>query len=145
MRKIIIIFFAITILIGSGSFAVLQQLNIGPFAKTDTEDKTKTDPIDFISMDPLVIPIIQGNSVAATIKLELKIKAKLEFKNKIHREMTRLKDAYIRDLHSFFPRLMSDQTELDIDALKQRLKEISNRVLGAGVIISVEIDSASNI
>ena len=59
--------------------------------------------------------------------------------------MTRLKDAYIRDLHSFFPRLMSDQTELNIDALKQRLKEISNRVLGAGVIISVEIDSASNI
>jgi len=145
MRKIIIIFFAIAILIGSGSFAVMQQLNIGPFAKTDTEDKTKTDPIDFISIDPLVIPIIQGNSVAATIKLELKIKAKLEFKNKIHREMTRLKDAYIRDLHSFFPRLMSDQTELNIDALKQRLKEISNRVLGAGVIISVEIDSASNI
>jgi hypothetical protein len=145
MRKIIIIFFAITILIGSGSFAVMQQLNIGPFAKIDTEDKIKTDPVYFVSMNPLVIPIIQGNSVAATIKLELKIKAKLEFKNKINREMTRLKDAYVRDLHSFFPRLMSDQTELDIDALKKRLKKISNRVLGAGVIISVEIDSASNI
>ena len=145
MRKIIIIFFAITILIGSGSFVVMQQLNIGPFAKIDTEDKIKTDPTYFVSMDPLVIPIIQGNTIAATIKLELKIEAKLEFKNKINREITRLKDAYVRDLHSFFPRLMSDQTELDIDALKKRLKKISNRVLGAGVIISVEIDSASNI
>ena len=145
MRKIIIIFFAITILIGSGSFAVMQQLNLGPFAKTDTEDKIKTESTHFISLDPLVIPIIQGGTVAATIKLEVKINAKSEFKNKIHREMTRLKDAYVRDLHSFFPRLMSDQTELDIDALKKRLKKISNRVLGAGVIISVEIDSASNI
>lgn len=145
MRKIIIIFFAITILIGSGSFAIMQQLDIGPFAKIDTEDKIKTDPTYFVSMDPLVIPIIQGNTIAATINLELKIEAKLEFKNKINREITRLKDAYVRDLHSFFPRLMSDQTELDIDALKKRLKKISNRVLGAGLIISVEIDSASNI
>lgn len=145
MRKIIIIFFAITILIGSGSFAVMQQLNLGPFAKTDTADKIKTVSTNFISLDPLVIPIIQGDTVAATIKLELKLNAKLEFQNKIYREMTRLKDAYVRDLHSFFPRLMSDQTDLDVDALKRRLMKISNRVLGAGVIISVEIDSASNI
>ena len=145
MRKIIIIFFAITILIGSGSFAVTQQLNLGPFAKTDTENKIKTDPTHFISLDPLVIPIIQGDTVAATIKLELKINTKLKFKNKIHKELTRLKDAYVRDLHSFFPRLMSDQTDLDVNALKKRLMKISNRVLGAGVIISVEIDSASNI
>ena len=145
MRKIIIIFFAITILLGSGSFAIMQQLGLGPFAKDDSEDKKISESTHFINLDPLVIPIIQGNTVAATIKLELRINAKLEFKNKIQREMTRLKDAYVRDLHSFFPRLMSDQSDLDVDALKKRLMKISDRVLGTGVIISVEIVSASNI
>ena len=145
MRKIIIIFLASTILIGSGSYAVMQQLELGPFNKDENDDKELSKANYSINLDPLVISIIQGESVAATIKLEVKIITKLQFKNKIQRERTRLKDAYVRDLHSFFPRLMSDQTDLDVNALKNRLMKISNRVMGQGVISSIEINSASNI
>ncbi|MFL2782851.1 MAG: hypothetical protein ACJZ9G_11590 [Rhodospirillales bacterium] len=145
MRKLIIIFLASAILIGSGSYAIMQQLELGPFNKVENGNKQLSETNHSINLDPLVISIIQGETVAATIKLELEIITKLQFKNKIQREITRLKDAYVRDLHSFFPRLMSDQTDLDINALKKRLMKISNRVLGPGVITNIEINSALNI
>ena len=55
-----------------------------------------------------------------------------------------LTDAYVRDLHSFLPRLLRSEERIDVLIIKQRLQFIGNKVAGKGLIDNVLVQSVIN-
>ncbi len=157
MPKLLIIILAVCILAAGGGFTVMQQMELGPFTKKpelSQAEKAKIAavvarkkalaPPRFITMDPILVPIFRGDVVAATIQLQVQIETRAESEAAINKQMPRLKDAYIRDLHSYVPRLLRKQKDLDIAALKRRLIIIGSRTIGKGLIDGILIQSALN-
>jgi len=96
----------------------------------------------FVDMEPLAIPVFQGNRVAATVQIEVKLvtngKDNVE---RIKQIMPVITNAFVRDLHSFMPRLLKAEERIDVLIIKQRLQLISNKVAGKGLIKNVLVQS----
>ncbi|MBT5939480.1 MAG: hypothetical protein HN731_00935 [Rhodospirillaceae bacterium] len=157
MPKVIIIALAVLILLAGGAVTLLQQLELGPFeqkvALTPEQEraiaaeiarKKALEPPRYVDLEPLLVPIFKGDVVVATIQLQIQIETKKSNVSKITKQMPRLKDAYIRDLHAYVPRLLRKQKDLDIASLKRRLFVIGERAIGKGLIDAVLVQSAMN-
>jgi hypothetical protein len=146
MPKLLIIVLAIIVLSVAGSVAFMQQMEIGPFAnEKPLTSEEKTEKLRrYILMEPLSISIFRGGAVATTIELKVQLETVAGREMSINKKLPRLKDALIRDLHSYFPRLLGKKTELDIPNLARRMFLIGERTLGKGVIEDLSILSASN-
>lgn len=147
MKKLVILFGLLLMLVG-GTVTSLKYLKVGPFVETEEEKKELVeeeeveDNTKFVDMDPLAISIFQGNAVAAIIQIQLKLETNGEDNViKIKRIMPVINDAFLRDLHSFLPRLLRAEERLDILIIKQRLQLISDKVAGKGLIKNVLVQS----
>ena len=144
MKKLIIII-ALLVMLTGAAIAALKTLNLGPFRdqeKVEKVKKVKADTTIFIDMEPLGIPIFQGNKVIATIQIQVKLETTNEDNSdEIKRMMPVIRDAYIRDLHSFMPRLLKAKERVDVLIVKQRLQYISDKVAGKGIIKNVLVQS----
>ena len=97
-------------------------------------------------MDVLVIPIFQGEKVAATVQIQLKLEAaNVESASEIARLLPRLSDAFLRDLYGFIPRHLRKEEHLDVALIKDRLQFVGNKVAGPGVIKSVLVQAVLEI
>ena len=93
-------------------------------------------------MEPLAIPIFRGNRVAATIQIQIKLETDNKDKaEEIREKMPIITDAFVRDLHSFMPRLLKAKERIDVLIIKQRLQMISDKVVGKGMISNVLVQS----
>ena len=106
MPKLLIIILAICILAAGGGVTIMQQMEIGPFAKdpdltpeeiaaakAETARIKALLPPRYVTLEPLLIPIFQGDIVAATIQLQVQIETTGENEPAISKQMVRLKDA----------------------------------------------------
>jgi flagellar basal body-associated protein FliL len=152
MPKLLIIIVAGFLMFAGATVSIMQQMELGPFAPDEdaaagqpgaaTRPPSKTqEPPKFVTMDPLVVPVIQGNRVAATIQIQLQLETSEDKMTLLKKMMPRLKDAYIRDLHNYIPRLLRGKKELDLAMLKQRLVIIGERAIGKGLMSDVLIQS----
>ena len=146
MPKILIIILAVIVLSLAGGTAVMQQMNLGPFAieKPLTPEEKSEKLKRYVSMEPLSISIFRGGAVATTIELKIQLETKAGRELILNKQLPRLKDAFVRDLHSYFPRLLSKKKELDMADLTRRMYLIGERTLGKGIIQDLSILSASN-
>ena len=145
MKKLVILFAMLLMLVGM-SMTSLKYLNVGPFEDTEVVEekieKSVEDTTKFVDMDPLAISIFQGNAVAATIQIQVKLETNGDDNvDKIKRLMPVINDAFLRDLHSFMPRLLKAEERIDILIIKQRLQLLSDRVAGKGLIKNVLVQS----
>ena len=130
-----------------GTIGLLKFLEIGPFKpkKGDVKKVVIEEVVDttvFIDMDPMAIPIFQGNRVAATVQIQVKLETNNENKAERIKEMMPINiDAFVRDLHSFMPRLLRAEERIDILIIKQRLQLIGDKVTGKGTISNVLVQS----
>ena len=90
-------------------------------------------------MEPLAIPIFQGNKVAATVQIQVKLET--NGKSNVKKIMPVITDAFVRDLHSFMQRLLKAKEQIDVLIIKQRLQLISNKAAGKGLIKNVLVQS----
>jgi flagellar basal body-associated protein FliL len=146
MKKLIFIF-SLLVMLSGATVSLLKWMKLGPFqeegvAKEEVIQEEDGDNTVFIDMEPLGIPIFQGNKVAATIQIQVKLETYGE-KNaeKIKYIMPVITDAFIRDLHSFMPRLLKAEERVDVLIIKQRLQFISDKVAGKGLIRNVLVQS----
>ena len=146
MPKFLIIVLAIIVLSVAGSVGVLQQMKIGPFAieKPLTLEEKAEKLRRFISMKPISVSIFRGGAVATTIELKIQLETVVANEVFINKKLPRLKDAFIRDLHSYFPRLLGKKNELDMPDLARRMFLIGEKTLGKGVLKDLSILSATN-
>ena len=124
----------------------MQQMEVGLFAKEKpmTPDEREKFLRRYVDMEPMSISIFRGGAVATTIELKVQLETEAGKDKIISKQLPRLKDALIRDLHSYFPRLLQKSKELDIENLTRRMFLISQRTLGADTINNLSIKSAKN-
>jgi len=145
VKKLLVILAAILILAG-GAVAAMKWLAIGPFEVAETaepaEEKEPPKESIFIDMDPLMLPVIQGDQIAGLIQIQVKLET-VGQDNAIFlkRRLTKISDAFVKDLHGFVPRLLKKKERLDVIILKDRLKVIGDRLLGKGYINDVLVQS----
>ncbi|MBT6094420.1 MAG: hypothetical protein HOH04_06025 [Rhodospirillaceae bacterium] len=144
MKKIMIILAALFILAG-GAVAVLKWLGVGPFEEQSEVQEAPEEPevqTIFIDMDPIMVPLLQGNSVAALVQIQVKLETEGQ-DNAIFlkRRMPKISDAFVSDLHAFMPRMLKKHERIDVLILKQRLQVIGDRLFGKGYIKDVLVQS----
>ncbi len=154
MKKIVIAG-AVMLMLAGATVSVLKWLGIGPFAEVEAEAEavetaatgtTPGEPPRFVSMDVLVIPVFQGEKVASTVQIQLKLEAgTVENASEITRLLPRLSDAFLRDLYGFIPRHLRKEERLDVALIKDRLQLAGDKVAGPGVIKSVLVQAVLEI
>ena len=145
MKKLLLIFGLLVMLCG-GTVSALKFLKLGPFQGEEVVEEKPEEQVEatilFVDMEPLAIPIFQGNRVAATVQIEVKLvtngKDNVE---RIKKIMPVITNAFVRDLHSFMPRVLKAEERIDVLIIKQRLQLISNKVAGKGLIKNVLVQS----
>jgi len=120
MKKIVMIF-AFLVMLGGGTASILKFLQIGPFQELRKEEKQpkaqKIEDIITIDMDPLITTIFQENRVAALVQIELKLETQGDKRaERIKYLLPVINDAFLKDMHSFMPRLLKAEERLDADA-----------------------------
>ncbi len=146
MKKLLLIF-GLLVMLGGGTVSSLKFLKVGPFQGDEVVEEKQEEEVDdttlFVDMEPLAIPIFQGNRVAATVQIQVKLETNgKDNVKKIKRIMPVITDAFVRDLHSFMPRLLKAEERIDVLIIKQRLQLIGNKVAGKGLIKNVLVQSA---
>ena len=147
MKKIIVILAALFILVG-GAVATLKWLGLGPFENsetTETEEAPDKDPgmqTIFVDMEPIMVQLLQGNAVAMTVEVQVKIETEGQ-DNAVFlaRQMPKISDAFVRDLHAFMPRMLKTKKRIDVLILKQRLQVVGERLMGKGLIKDILVQS----
>ena len=145
MKKLLLIFGLLVMLCG-GTVSALKFLKLGPFQGEEVVEEKPEEQVEatilFVDMEPLAIPIFQDNRVAATVQIEVKLvtngKDNVE---RIKQIMPVITNAFVRDLHSFMPRLLKAKERIDVLIIKQRLQLISDKVAGKGLIKNVLVQS----
>ncbi len=148
MKKLFIIF-ALVLLVAGITIAAMKWFGLGPFEKPEMavnmeNAKTIEAPTAlFVDVEPLMVNILQAGNVATTIQLEIKMEtAGNENIIKIKRMLPTYKDAFLKDLHAFVPRMLSELERIDLPTLKQRLQLVADRVAGEkGIVKGVLIQS----
>ena len=145
MKKILLIFGLLVMLCG-GTVSALKFLKLGPFQGEEVVEEKPEEQVEatilFVDMEPLAIPVFQGNRVAATVQIEVKLVTNSKDNvERIKKIMPVITNAFVRDLHSFMPRLLKAEERIDVLIIKQRLQLISNKVAGKGLIKNVLVQS----
>ena len=145
MKKLLLIFGLVVMLCG-GTVSALKFLKLGPFQGEEVVEEKPEEQVEatilFVDMEPLAIPVFQGNRVAATVQIEVKLVTNSKDNvERIKQIMPIITNAFVRDLHSFMPRLLKAEERIDVLIIKQRLQLISNKVAGKGLIKNVLVQS----
>jgi len=143
MKKMVMIF-AFLVMLGGGTASMLKYLELGPFQDLEKKDKpkevAKVEDTITIDMDPLVTTIFQENRVAALVQMELKLETVGDKSaERIKYLMPVISDAFLKDMHTFMPRLLKAEERVDAEIIRQRLQLIGDKVVGKGLIRNVVI------
>lgn len=143
MKKIVMIF-AFLVMLGGGAASMLKWLQLGPFQELKKEEKQpkaqKIEETITIDMDPLITTIFQENRVAALVQIELKLETQGDKRaERIKYLLPVINDAFLKDMHSFMPRLLKAEERVDAEIIRQRLQLIGDKVAGKGLIRNVVI------
>ena len=146
MKKILILG-AFLLLAGGGGAAALYFLEIGPFAPPEgavagDEQPAADAPVpNYVDMQPLSVPIFEGDRVATTIQIQISLQVSEENQEIVTHRLPKLRDALLRDLYSYLPRLLRRSERLDIVGLKRHLHRVAERALGEGLIDDILVQS----
>ncbi len=149
MKKLIIAFGLMAMISGT-TVSVLKWLGIGPFEKFSSlgggGSEGEKEPPSFIELDPMAVPIFQGEKVVATVHIQVKLETvgKNNFA-RIGRAKARIRDAFLSEMHVFIPRMLRMTERIDIFILKKRLQMVADRVMADRTIRNVLIQSVTNI
>ena len=143
MKKMIMIF-AFLVMLGGGTASMLKWLQLVPFQELEPKEKpkemAKVEDTVTIDMEPLVTTLFQENRVAALVQIEYKLETLGGKKAERVKYLTPvIGDAFLKDMHSFIPRLLKAEERIDAETIRQRLKLIGDRVTGKGLISDVVI------
>ena len=107
MKKLLILIGAL-FLIAGGTVSVMKWMNLGPFQEMAAQqEEAPSEPTLLVDMEPLLIPIFQGDTVAATLQFKVKLETiGSENAAKIQYLMPKINDLFMRELYGFMPRLL---------------------------------------
>lgn len=151
MKKIMIMLVALLLIGGGGAGAYFYFMKPAEAAQTEGEidkkaekksaKKEKDDKahVEFVELDPLILPIIDDSGVVQTVSLVIAIEVSApENAGKVNALAPRLKDAYIQEMYGVLNKHAALKGGIiQVNILKERLNEISAKVLGEDVVDDV--------
>ena len=170
MKKLVILVGAL-FLIAGGTVSVMKWMNLGPFQEMAAQqEEAPSEPTLLVDMEPLLIPIFQGDKVAATLQFQVKLETiGSENAAKIQYLMPKINDLFMRELYGFMPRLLKvikEEQKIDflgllkeeqqkegqqkegqqfhVLVINQRLKLISDKFIGPDLVTKVLVQSVIN-
>ena len=111
--------------------------------KAQAADKETSSGTEFVELDPLILPIIDGNGLAQTLSIVIAIEVpNSNAASKVQKIKPRLKDAYIEHLYGTLNRHATYRGGmLRISKIKASLNKITDKVMGDtennGVLLQV--------
>lgn len=106
------------------------------------EEESTTGPF-YYKMDPLFAPVVQKRKIRGyaelTVTLEVGTK---EAERLVHARLLVLRDEFMRDLQFQADMRSDNERAVDLVRIKKRFKVLANRLLGAGTVSEVLIQSA---
>ena len=170
MKKLLILVGAL-FLIAGGTVSVMKWMNLGPFQEMAAQqEEAPSEPTLLVDMEPLLIPIFQGDKVAATLQFQVKLETiGSENAAKIQYLMPKINDLFMRELYGFMPRLLKvikEEQKIDflgllkkeqpkeeqqkagqqfhVLVINQRLKLISDKFIEPDLVTKVLVQSVIN-
>jgi hypothetical protein len=97
----------------------------------------------FIKMSPITLPVVQGNKITKTVGLVLALelekgKTEAEFEG----SRLRVRDAIITELYAYVDEQSGADRILDVPAIKLRLQNAVDQVLGPSFVREVLVQQA---
>lgn len=141
-RLLIVGLVGLVLLAGAGAYSLFPGIGFPGVGVDEAAVEDETDYV-FVNVQPLSAPVIRHNRVSHFIYLEvaLQVRDGVDVRA-IRRQMPRLRDAFLQDLHSRSIMRGDDSRAIDFPALKARLVARGNSVLGAGIVHDVLIKKA---
>lgn len=98
--------------------------------------------VNFVRLDPLVLPIIDGDGVSQVVSLVIVLEVEDQFiATEVRRMQPRLKDAYIQEMYGVLNKKAAlEGGVLRVDEIKNRLNAISAKVMGEDTINDVLLE-----
>lgn len=95
----------------------------------------------YFRLEPIFIPVIQGDRVTRQVGLTLMLQLKKGEKEKpIESKRRQLESAFVEDLYAFFAQRADLHHDIDEAYLKHRLLEVADAVIGAKAVKEVLIE-----
>lgn len=147
MKKIILPLLALIMLLSGGAGAYFYFNGAASEASTgdapahaakkadgDTAPKTA-----YISMEPIILPIIDRDGISQTISMVISLEVSDEGKlAEIQDKLPKLADAYLSDMYGTLSKKASmEHGVIKVSQLKARLMVITNRIMGPDAVNSV--------
>jgi flagellar protein FliL len=151
MKKIFLMLGALLLVGGGGAGAYLYFMKPAEAAQTEEGHEEKADKkeakkghgegahVEFVELDPLILPIIDENGVNQTVSLVIAIEVSDSANaGKVTSLSPRLKDAYIQEMYGVLNKHAALKGGIiQVNMIKERLNEISVKVLGEDVVDDV--------
>lgn len=95
--------------------------------------------VEFVELEPLVLPIIDKSGVSQTVSLVVALEVPdVATADEVKRMAPRLKDAFIQDMYGTLHRQAArDGSVIQVSAIKERLTRASAKVLGENKVNQV--------
>lgn len=147
MKKIILLVLALLVLVGAGGAAYFMFLKGGDpheEAQQEEEKRPKGPPV-YAQVGPMIVPLLGPKNAQQNIMITVSLEVDNDqVKDSIRAQAPRLVDAYLQALYGGLEtgQVIEGQI-LNIPALKSKLQETTDKVLGKGVARDVLIQSVS--
>jgi len=140
-KKILILGTVGLALLGGGGAYYMFGMTKEPEHKVEPV-LVKAPPL-FVPMEQMGVPVLQGDRVNAYYFVAVSLQVPDEAKRTVVNDrLPLLKDAFLRDVYVHSAMRSDVPDSLDFDALKQRFMNLSQRILGPGVVEDVLITRA---
>lgn len=149
MKKIILLVLALLVLIGAGVGGYLmfgpKPHKEGEHAEEAPKKKERTGPPVFVPIGPMIVPVMGAKTVEQNIMVTVSLEVDDDtIKEQVRLQSPRLIDAYVQALYGGIDKgQVIDGQVLNIPALKTKLMETTEKVLGPDVVHDVLIQSVS--
>ena len=135
-------------LLGGGGFAAWTY-GMPIYEKMQAEKAEQPEPEPeplLVSLDPLLIPVIENNRVTYHLTLAISLEvADLDGDEKLRESLPRVIDAFNTELHGLMTLRFVREGGVELPLVKQRLLVAGERELGPGVITDVVITAVDRV
>ncbi len=143
MKRLLIIVTLVLLLAGGGGGAwwFMNQEDQAPEAEAPAQTAPKPS---FVKIDPIILPLIQQNKVTRFITVVITLEMPIDDATlQVELVKPRLMDALFTELYSLFSQKMVREQGPDSPLVKQRVKLVSDRILGPGKVDAVLVQAVA--
>ncbi|WP_082914811.1 flagellar basal body-associated protein FliL [Paramagnetospirillum marisnigri] len=145
-----IIIVVVLLLLGGGTVGGLYFFGIDPLAKLGiTAPVVQKDappppppPPSYVEFGVLIIPVIQDREVKKQAEMIVRLEVEPKNKEIVARNLPRLQNAFLGDMIGFLSVTVREGQPLDVGAIQNRLKMVSDKALGGVYVKDVIIENA---